>query len=94
MKRRTKPSERASHKLQWQESGQTKKAYCEEVGIKYATFISWFKPECSKTASGGFISLSVDDWQNYSTEILLPNGIRLRTQAPLTTGLLKNLYDV
>ena len=94
MKRRTKASERATHKAQWAQSGQSKKAYSEQAGIKYATFISWFKPEHSKSVEGRFIALPSATSQDYSLNILLPNGIRLSTQQPLTTTLLKNLYDV
>jgi len=77
----TKESERLNHISYWQQSGQTKKAYCELAGIKYATFISWFrKLEKSERPSG--------------LEIVLPNGIRIFSEQYLSLELLKMLQDV
>ena len=36
---------------QWQQSGKTKKAFCYEHQINYATFISWIHPKKKKKKS-------------------------------------------
>jgi len=88
----TKESERIDHITYWQQSGQTKKAYCELAGIKYATFISWFRnTPCSK--EGQFVKLEKKSKLS-GLEILLPNGIRIYSQENLTIELLKALQNV
>lgn len=67
----TKESERINHIAYWQQSGQTKKAYCELAGIKYATFISWFK-KGTPEQEGQFIKLEKPE-RGAGLEILLPN---------------------
>jgi hypothetical protein len=91
----TKASERNDHIAYWQQSGQTKKAYCELAGIKYATFISWFKNQPDPSA-GQFVKLEKKMTQEVSgrLEILLPNGIRIYSSQELSVELLKNLQDV
>lgn len=88
----TKESERIDHITYWQQSGQTKKAYCELAGIKYATFISWFRNTPS-SQQGQFVKLEKKSTLN-GLEILLPNGIRIYSQENLTTELLKALQNV
>ncbi len=51
-----KKSERKNHINYWRQSGQTKKAYSELAGIKYATFISWFK-KSEEEQIGRFVKL-------------------------------------
>lgn len=51
---------------QWQESGTTKKAFCNEHQINYATFISWIHPKKKRQkpvkdieTSSGFIPVHI-----------------------------------
>ncbi len=88
----TKKSERIAHIAYWQQSGQTKKAYCESSGIKYATFISWFR-EKGSSQEGQFVKLEKNSVLN-GLEILLPNGIRIYSQDSLSLDLLKTLQNV
>lgn len=97
MEKRTTVAERAAHKANWSQSGQTKKCYCESAGIKYATFISWFKSGPKSTDAGQFIALPPCEppfESPYSTKILLPNGIELTVAERLSKELLKTLYHV
>ncbi|MCP4977970.1 MAG: IS66 family insertion sequence element accessory protein TnpB [Maribacter sp.] len=87
-----KKSERADHISYWRQSGQTKKAYCDLAGIRYATFISWFKnQEVDKL--GHFVKLEKSD-QSKGLEIMFTNGIRLYCDEALTIDLLKALQSV
>ncbi len=87
-----KKSERIDHINYWRQSGQTKKAYCELAGIKYATFISWFKKQ-DVDKVGHFVKIAKTE-QRSELEIVLPNGVRLFSTAPITIDLLKNLQSV
>jgi len=52
----------------WQESGQSKKAYCAENGINEATFYYWFsRIKENDNVSGSFITI---DKANKNNDIL------------------------
>ena len=87
-----KKIERENHISYWRQSSQTKKAYCELVGIKYATFISWFKPQ-QENKPGSFVKVEKTD-SSSGVEIIFPNGIRLYSEEVVTLGLLKALQSV
>jgi hypothetical protein len=87
-----KKTARANHINYWRQSGQTKKAYSELAGIKYATFISWFKnPEEEQV--GRFVKLEKTK-QGSGLEIVFSNGIRLYSEEGVTLDLLKMLQNV
>lgn len=88
----TKESERQDHIAYWEQSGQTKKAYCESAGIKYATFISWFRNKV-ESQEGQFVKLEKKSTLS-GLEILLPNGIRIYSQQSLSEELLNVLQNV
>ena len=77
--------EREAHKQAWQESGKSKKAYCESEGIKYLTFISWFK---EKIPGGTFQKIKVKE-RVEEIELLFPNGIRLYSRQKINLEFLK-----
>ncbi len=83
-------AEREKHKAKWLASGLSKKAYSESVGIKYATFISWFK---QGSGLGKFEKLEVKGVEE-ELEIVLPNGIRIYSRQRLDANLLKVLRSV
>ena len=87
--RRSK-TERAGHIKAWRASGLSRPAYCREQGLKYATFMSWFKKEKTQKESGKFIALPAIQ-QKQELLIELPNGIRLHYKGRLTKDLLELL---
>jgi hypothetical protein len=88
-------SQRENHIAYWRQSGQSKKEYSRLAGIKYATFISWFKDK-EKTGGGTFIKLenSGTTASRPGFEIVFPNGIRMYTEESITVDLLKSLSCV
>jgi len=93
-----KKTERQRHIKNWHKSGQTKKAYSDLVGIKYATFISWFK-KSEKKETGRFLKLEQletpeESKRSIGFEISFPNGIRIYSQDGLSLDLLKTLQNV
>ena len=90
----TAKSERQDHIEKWKASGQTKKAYSQSAGIKYATFIYWFRGEMKNGKEPGrFIKLG-DEPLSSGLEVKFPNGVRLYLRGPLSIDLLKMLGDV
>ena len=87
-----KSKQREAHITKWQQSGQTKKAYSKEFGIKYATFISWFKKKVP-FLGGRFLKLE-NSREADRLEIVLPNGIRIYSCQKLDLRLLKDLQNV
>lgn len=85
-------TDRQQHIEYWRASGQSKKAYCELAGIKYPTFMSWFK-KLDKEQVGEFIKLEKSTLPN-RLEIVFPNGIHLYSSVSLTSDLIKTLLSV
>lgn len=94
-KKKMNKEQRALHLLNWQKSGQTKKAYSESVGIKYGTFISWFMKKVPLVA-GRFKKLENkgESEELAQLEIVLPNGVRIYSSQKLSLALLKDLHRV
>lgn len=87
-------TERLNHLRYWRKSGQTKKVYCDHAGIKYATFMSWFKlEEPSSLSQGQFIKLE-ESQLNSGYEIYFPNGIRVSTKSTMSIEVLQYLQSV
>jgi len=86
-------SERLQHIEYWRQSGQSKKEYCALAGIKYPTFMSWFKKLDEVKEVGGFIKLEKETIV-HRHEIVFPNGIRLYSSARLTADLIESLQNV
>ncbi|KAF7277607.1 hypothetical protein GWI33_003103 [Rhynchophorus ferrugineus] len=73
----------------WQQSGKSKKCYCEENGINEATFYYWFsRSKEDNGATGSFIAIGKSG-RNSEVEVIYPNGVRIKAGADL--GLLSQL---
>jgi len=97
---RSTKSERRAHLRAWASSGMSRPAYCRANGLKYSTFMRWFKsepqPDIEPMVKGHFVALPssgtmYDLTQNI--EVHFPNGIRLQIHGQLTPSLLKMLHD-
>jgi hypothetical protein len=85
----------------WQQSGLSQKAYCEQQGIRYHVFHYWYK--CfrdlqSPSPDAGFIPLKIQssDFVNTSSahiELFLSDGRRLLFHSPLSSDYLKALIS-
>jgi len=70
------------HITQWQVSGLTQKAYCQEQGLRYATFGYWVRKlraatEEVGTLSSGFVPVTAATSPSGLT-LALPNGLEIR----------------
>jgi transposase-like protein len=83
----------------WQESGLTKKAYCQQQSIKHHSFYYWYK--CYRTEhgnadndSGGFAKLKIDKSViAASVEIYFPGGVRLLFHEQVSSSYLKAIIS-
>jgi hypothetical protein len=64
---------------QWQESGLSRKAFCQLHDLSYATFNYWFKRlhDTGPSAPTGFTELNVPSTAAFSLEVVFPSGSRL-----------------
>lgn len=62
--------------FRWQQSGQTKKAFCREHNITSQTFHYWYKRVGSKPASG-FSEVNVEPMRSSGCEVIFTSGTRI-----------------
>ena len=59
------------------QSGQSKKAFCEQRGINVGTFMGWRNIKPSKKSKPAFAKIEVAAGVSADVEILLPGGARI-----------------
>lgn len=91
--KRTKKSERLSHIQRWRASGLSRPEYSRKHGLKYSTFLSWFKQEVPSPEPGKFVALPQSHATSSLITISFPNGIRLEYEGELDQGLIQYLRD-
>ena len=84
---------------QWQQSGLTQKAYCQQQSIKHHSFYYWYKcyrqqhPDTDNKSSS-FVKLRIEkSGGTPSVEIIFPGGIRLLFHDPVSSNYLKALIS-
>ena|SRR5450432_4745952 len=84
---------------QWQQSGLTQKAYCEQQSIKYHVFHYWYKryrqEQCSvDNNNSSFVKLQIAKHVTaHAVEIYFPGGIHLLFHEPVSSSYLKALIS-
>jgi len=79
----------------WRQSGKTKKAFCEERGLKYHTFVCWKENQdiASTNFDSSFVPVTVRDEPSMFAQLILPGGVVLnicqRVDASYLSSLLK-----
>lgn len=80
---------------QWQESGLTQVAFCNERKLSVKTFQYWLRKLRSENQSPDFVPVAVDRPDIDSTiEIAYPSGVRLLIRHGISTGELKSLLTL
>jgi hypothetical protein len=78
--KRTSKRERLAHIENWRSSGLSRPAYSREQGLKYSTFLSWFKDEIAEAKPGKFVALGPSGNERAGVSIIFPQwhppGIR------------------
>lgn len=60
MNQTTSPEQKDALFKEWQNSGLTKKEFCEKKQLSYQTFIWWFSRKKIKEKKSGFVPVQVD----------------------------------
>jgi len=60
-----------------QASGQTAKAFCQQRQIKLGTFNYWLRKK-RQSSQSAFVAVDVESRSQGKTELIYPNGVRLR----------------
>ena len=63
--------------LHWQQSGKSRKEFCEEHRISYNSLVSWCKQLKDKKASPGFAEIKLNTNSGLFAQVHLPGGIRI-----------------
>jgi len=81
---------------QWQQSGLTQKAFCQQVNLSYHIFHYWYKRYRNKESdpASSFIKLAVSSPSACSpAELILPDGKRLIFHQGVSADYLKALIN-
>jgi hypothetical protein len=86
---------------QWQSSGLSQKAWCEENNVVYGVFHYWYRrfrnqhPDNKVDAKDRFVQLKVQDrsWGTAWCELVLSSGQRLFFHQPVAAEFIKSLLD-
>lgn len=63
--------------LQWQQSGKSRKEFCQEHGITYNSLVGWCKQFKDRKASSGFTEVKVKSDSGLFAQVHLPGGIKI-----------------
>ena len=63
--------------LQWQQSGKSRKEFCQEKGITYNSLVGWCKQFKDRKASPGFAEVKVKTHSGLFAQVHLPGGKRI-----------------
>jgi len=84
--------QRQAHIKVWQQSGLSRKQYCQKQNIGYSTFCKWIQNFQADKAQ--FIKLAqANNTTSSNLSIRLPNGIQIDLQSALTSSLLQLLQN-
>ena len=81
---------------QWQKSGLSQKAWCEQEKIVYHIFHYWYKKyrgANDAAAPSPFVELKLQPSAMACAELLLPDGRRLIFHQPVSSGFLKDIIS-
>ena len=75
----------------WQNSGQTKQAFCKDRGIPKSIFFYWYKQYKTDQGQGGFVPIKIKRGTDIPAiiEIEYPNGIVLRLPGQTSSAIVR-----
>ena len=63
--------------LQWQQSGKSRKEFCQEHGITYNSLVGWCKQFKDQKASSGFTEVKLNQVSSLFAQVHLPGGVKI-----------------
>ena len=76
--------------LQWQQSGKSRKDFCQENGISYNSLVGWCKQFKDQPASSGFAEVKLNPVTSLFAQVQLPGGIRIDFYQPLSPDFIQS----
>jgi hypothetical protein len=78
--------------LQWQQSGKSRKAFCEEQGITYNSLVGWCKQFKDQKATTGFTEIKINQTTaGLFAQVNLPGGIKIDFYQSVSAEYLQSL---
>jgi hypothetical protein len=78
--------------LQWQQSGKSRKEFCEAHHLKYNSLVTWCKQlKDKKSSAAGFSEVKVKAENNLFAQVHLPSGIKIDFFHSIPVDFLKSL---
>lgn len=75
---------------QWEQSGLSRRVFCNQHNIAHQTFNYWYKRITSKESSG-FAEVTLPASRKASVEVVFPSGVRIIFEGEPSVGLLREL---
>jgi transposase-like protein len=63
--------------LQWQQSGKSRKEFCQEHGISYNSLVGWCKYFKDQKKTTGFAEVKIEKDSSLFAQVHLPGGIKI-----------------
>ena len=74
----------------WEDSGLTKKEFCEQQGIAPSVFYYWYKKYKTQDNPAGFVPIKIkNNTKAGQLEIHYPNGVKLKLSSDVSPSLLR-----
>jgi len=77
--------------LLWQQSGKSRKVFCEEQGITYNSLVSWCKQFKDQKVSTGFSEVKLEESRGLFAQLNFPGGIKIDFYRSLPVEYLQSL---
>jgi hypothetical protein len=75
---------------QWEQSGLSRRVFCNQHNIAHQTFNYWYKRISSK-GSSGFTEVTLPGGRKASVEVIFPSGTRITFQGEPSVKWLRDL---
>ena len=77
--------------LQWQQSGKSRKDFCQENGIGYNSLVGWCKQFKDQNISSVFSEVKLNQATSLFAQVQLPCGIRIDFYQPFSADFIQSL---
>ena len=74
----------------WEQSGMSRRVFCEQNNIAHQTFNYWYK-RIRSSGSSGFTEVTLAAGKKKSLEVFFPSGVRIEFDGEPSVGWLREL---
>jgi hypothetical protein len=76
--------------LRWQQSGKSRKEFCQENGISYNSLVGWCKQIKEEKTSSGFTEVKLNQTSVLFAQVHLPGGIKIDFYQPIPADFIRS----